>query len=275
MILDGKKIAEEIHGGMRKKMKQADVQPGLAAILIGDDPSSRIYVDMKGRVATSLGFYFEKIHLKKNASSQEVIDVVRRCNTNRKIHGFLLQIPLPKHLSLSEIIQYMDPQKDIDCLHPTTFARLASGEISICPPTAEAVIQLITTSGIQIQGANIVVIGDGFFGRQIALRAMNLKATVTLANSKTQKLIQLTKKADVVITALGKPRFLTASYIKKGAVVIDVGITKEGRSVVGDVDFISVSKKAGAITPVPGGVGPITVALLMKNVLDKALTKKS
>lgn len=274
ILLDGKKIAEKIYEEIRQTIKKTRVRPGLAAILVGDDPSSRLYVDLKGRIAKSLGFYFKKIYLAKNTSPKEVITAIRKCNTDKTIHGFLVQLPLPRQLKKDDILQHIDSQKDIDCIGANQFLAFASGDRMIKPPTAQAVIELLSSIHLSPLGLFTVIIGDGFFGRQIALRLLNEDATVLLANSKTRNLSHITKQADIVITALGKPGFLTGTMVKKGAVVIDVGITKQENKVLGDVDFYSVSKKARALTPVPGGVGPLTVALLMKNTLTRALDLK-
>lgn len=271
ILLDGRKIAEKIYEEIRQTMKKTGVHPGLAALLVGDDPSSQLYVNLKGKVAKDLGFYFKKIQLAKNVSPQKVITAIQRCNTDKKIHGFLVQLPLPHQFKKDDILQYIDSQKDIDCIGSQQFLAFATGDRTIQPPTAQAVIELLSSIHVSPSGLFTVIIGDGFFGRQIALRLLNEDATVLLANSKTRNLAHITKQADIVITALGKPGFLTGSMIKKGAIVVDVGITKRGGKVLGDVDFNLVSKKVRAVTPVPGGVGPLTVALLMKNTLGRAL----
>ena len=275
ILLDGRKIAEYIYQEIKSTMKKSGIRPGLAAILVGEDSSSKLYVDLKGRVATNLGFYFKKIHLKKYATPKVVMSAIKECNADKKIHGFLVQLPLPPQFKKDDILQWLDSKKDIDCIGSQQFLAFASGDRTIQPPTAQAVIELLSSIQMKLSGLCVVVIGDGFFGRQIALRCLNEDATVLLANSKTRNLLRFTKQADVVITAIGKPGFLTGSMIKKGTVVIDVGITKKGKSILGDVDFNSVSKKACALTPVPGGVGPLTVALLMRNTFLVALERKT
>ncbi len=275
ILLDGRKIAENIYQEIKSSMKKSRTTPGLAAILVGEDSSSKLYVDLKGRVATNLGFYFKKIHLERNATPKAVIDAIKQCNADKKIHGFLVQLPLPSQFKKDDILRYIDSKKDIDCIGAQQFLAFATGDRTIHPPTAQAVIELLSSIQMSLRGVCVTVIGDGFFGRQIALRCLNEDATVLLANSKTRNLSHFTKQADVVITAIGKPGFLTGSMIKKGAIVIDVGITKKGKIILGDVDFDSVAKKARALTPVPGGVGPLTVALLMKNTELAALERKA
>ena len=273
MIIDGKKIADEIKQSLKKKtdlLISKGIRPGLGIVLVGNDPSSVLYVNLKERVAREIGFHFEKKYLPDNASKEAVIAAIQELNVNKNIHGQIIQIPLPAHLSLDDVIQVIDYKKDIDCCHPINLSNLFLGHTSMVPPTAEAVVRLIRSVQKNISGMNTVVIGDGFFGRQIAVHMLNADATVTVTHGKTKELASLTSKADCIVTVLGKPHFITAPMIKRGAIVIDVGITTRKKNVLGDVDFAGVQKKASAITPVPGGVGPMTVALLMENVLRAA-----
>lgn len=281
MIIDGKKIADEFKLDLKQRavrLRQGfgAVQPGFAAVLVGDDPASVLYVERKGEMAHELGFYFKKVQLPSSSSQEKVTTVLDALSADRKIHGIILQVPLPLHIALDEVSHHITPEKDIDCFHPDNLAKLFLNKPTIAPPTPEAVLRLIQSTGQELKTSNIVVIGDGFFARQISAHCLNQGAVVTLIHSKAARLARLSREADVVITAVGRAGYLTGAMIKKGAVVIDVGITKQGTKVVGDVDFSSVSRKARAVTPVPGGVGPLTVAVLMENVLMAAqsLTKK-
>lgn len=296
MIIDGKKIAGELKATLLARTKRMRIRPGFAAVLVGSDPASVLYVERKGEMAHELGFYFKKVQLPTSSSQKKVTAVLDALSAERKIHGIIVQVPLPSHIALDEVAHHIDPKKDIDCFHPDNLARLfftkigsgttnrkPSGSLDFArddsvgkqtpfsPPTPEAVLRLIQSTGQELKTSGIVVIGDGFFARQISAHCLNQGAVVTLVHSRAARLAQLTRQADVVITAVGRAGYLTGAMIKKGAVVIDVGITKRGKNVVGDVNFASVSRKARAVTPVPGGVGPLTVAVLMENVLEAAI----
>ncbi|MBI4600112.1 bifunctional 5,10-methylenetetrahydrofolate dehydrogenase/5,10-methenyltetrahydrofolate cyclohydrolase [Candidatus Uhrbacteria bacterium] len=273
MVIDGKKIAEELKESLKTRAKRMRVRPGFAAVLVGNDPSSMVYVEKKGQMAHELGFYFKKIQLSRNASQKKVIVALDALSADPNIHGIILQVPLPGHIALDEVAHHIAPEKDIDCFHPDNLAKLFLNKPTVMPPTPEAVLRLIRSTGQQLEKSDVVVIGDGFFARQISAHCLNQGAVVTLVHSRAQRLAELTRAADVVITAVGRAGYLKAGMVKKGAVVVDVGITKRGKSVVGDVNFVSVSKKARAVTPVPGGVGPLTVAILMENVLKAAQNK--
>ncbi len=276
MIIDGKKIAIELKEDIRKRASRLKVRPGFGVVLVGNDPASLVYVERKCVMAQELGFYFKKVHVPSTVSQKKVMSALDALSADKNIHGIILQVPLPSHIALDEVSHHIDQEKDIDCFHPDNLARLFLNKPTMCPPTPEAVLRLIQSTGQELKSSDIVVIGDGFFARQISAHCLNQGAVVTLVHSKAVRLAALTHAADVVVTAVGRPNFLTGTMIKKGAVVIDVGITKRGTSVVGDVDLASVSRKARAVTPVPGGVGPLTVAVLMENVLKAAqrLTKR-
>jgi len=275
MIVDGKKISEELRDSLRRKCAHLHMRPGFAAVLVGDDPASVLYVQRKGQMAQELGYYFKKVQLPATVSQKKVIAILKALSQDTQIHGIILQVPLPPHIALDEVSHHIAPQKDIDCFHPDNLAKLFLNKPTIVPPTPEAVVRLIQSVRKTLSGARVVAMGDGFFARQITAHCLNQGAIVTLCGSKMKKMSQVTCTADVIITAVGRPNFLKGSMIKKGSIVIDVGITKSGKRVVGDVDFESVAKKARAVTPVPGGVGPLTVAVLMENVLKAAqsLTK--
>ena len=269
MIIDGKKIAEELKRSLEVRGSRIRSRPGFAAVLVGDDPASMLYVERKGQMAQELGFYFKRVHLSASASQKRVIAVLDAVSHDPAIHGILLQVPLPRHIALDEVAHHIAPDKDIDCFHPDNLAKLFLNKpLPFAPPTPEAVLRLIASTGQELGRSDVVVIGDGFFARQISAHCLNRGAVVTLVHSKAARLAQLSRAADVVITAVGKESFLKGTMVKKGAVVIDVGITKKGKRIIGDVHFPSVSRKARAVTPVPGGVGPLTVAVLMENVLE-------
>lgn len=274
-IIDGKKIARGIERRLKrdaaKFYHRTGMQPGLGILLVGDDPASHLYVSIKMSHARSIGLYCKKVLLPKNASEQSVIRHLQKLQNNPRIHGVIIQIPLPKTISLDRVCASIDPKKDIDCLHPLNLTALSNGKKPVFwPPTAESVAHLIAVAKVPLRGKKIAIVGRGFFSRQIAALCTAKKAKVTLiASSMIQKKSAL-QSADIIISAVGKPRIIKGDYIKKGAVVIDVGTAKvEGRT-VGDVDVKTVVTVAGAVSPVPGGVGPVTVAILMKNVLQSA-----
>lgn len=267
MIIDGKKIAEKIKEQIKKDVAGLGVRPGIGIVLVGNDPASHIYVNLKCKVAAELGFSVEKICLPEDVSQVSVIVSIKKLNAKKSIHGIIVQIPLPKHIVLAEVAAVIDPKKDIDCFHPTNLAALFSGAPKIIPPTAEAVMVAISSVEKSITGKHVVIVGSGFFGRQAAAHCINNGATVTITNAKTKNLANITGQANILITAVGRPGCITADMVKEEAIIIDVGITKRGKRVFGDVAYDEVSKKVRAITPVPGGVGPLTVVLLMQNVL--------
>ncbi len=276
-IIDGKILAERIRRRIAREAAQLPTRPGFGAVLVGNDPSSQVYVDLKCRVAEQLGFAFEKIRLPARARTESVVSAVTRLNGRADIHGIIVQIPLPPHVSMDAVSEAIAREKDIDCFHPANLTSLFSGRPVIVPPTAEAVLMAIRTVVRQISGMHAVIVGSGFFGRQAAAHLVNAGATVTLTHSRTKNVAALTRQADIVVSAVGKPGCITKDMVRDDAIVIDVGITKRGKRILGDVAFDEVAPHVRAITPVPGGIGPLTVALLMKNVLEAAkrsLTKR-
>ncbi|MBI2645313.1 bifunctional 5,10-methylenetetrahydrofolate dehydrogenase/5,10-methenyltetrahydrofolate cyclohydrolase [Candidatus Uhrbacteria bacterium] len=274
-ILDGKKLARVSEKKLKKEtsifIKKTGILPGLGILLVGDDPASKLYVSLKKKKAQELGFFCEVVVLSKRASQKKVIAALEKLQAQKNIHGGIVQLPLPCHLTSDEILKQLDVKKDIDCLHPYNLARLFSGKkLQYAPPTAESVIRLIQFSKKKIRNTPIAVVARGFFGRQIAALCRMYGGNVLQTNSEAKDFLEIVRRADIVIAAIGKPRCITGEMIKKGATVIDVGTSEENGRVVGDVDFKTVSKKASAMTPVPGGVGPLTVALLMKNVFNAA-----
>ena len=283
-IIDGKAISAQINKEnaeetARIKEKYGTV-PGLAVVLVGNDPASQVYVSSKVKKCAELGFYSEKIVLPENATQQEVLDVVNSLNNNPAIHGILVQSPPPPQIDEQAIINAIDPAKDVDCFHPVNVGKLLLGDLSgMLPCTPWGVIQLLDRSGISPAGKHAVVLGrSNIVGKPMAALLMakgkNGDATVTVCHSRTKNLAEITRSADIIIAAIGKPEFLKGDMVKEGAVVIDVGINRiadasapKGMRLVGDVAFDEVAEKASGITPVPGGVGPMTIAMLMNNTI--------
>ncbi len=283
-IIDGRKISAEVTEELKEQVKSLkenhDVQPGLAVVIIGDDPASHVYVNAKEKKALELGVFSEKIVLPAESSQEEVLSLIDRLNNDNKIHGILVQSPPPAHIDEEEIILRIAPEKDVDCFHPYNVGRMLIGdENGFKPCTPHGCMVLMERSGIDPSGKHAVIIGrSNIVGKPMASllvqKAKGANATVTICHSRTQNMKELVKQADIVVAAIGKPQFVTADMVKEGAVVLDVGINripdatrKSGARLVGDVDFESVSEKASWITPVPGGVGPMTIGMLMKNTI--------
>ena len=282
-ILDGKKLSntlkEEIKKEVSERLIQKKKQPHLAAVIVGDDGASLTYVGSKVRSCKQVGFLSTLIQLKSTISEKKLLNQINILNKNPDIDGFIVQLPLPKHISEERVLLSIDPKKDVDGFHPTNFGRMALELPSFIPATPFGIIEMIKRYNIKTSGKNCLVIGrSNIVGRPISILMSQKKsygnATVTTAHSKTKNLIKLTLNADIIISALGIPEFLKANMVKKNVVIIDVGITRvidntnpRGYTIKGDVDFTNVLKKAGFITPVPGGVGPMTIAMLLKNTL--------
>ncbi len=274
-ILDGKKCADISEKKLKKEttlfIKKTGGRPGLGILLVGNDSASTLYVSLKKKKAQELGFFCEVVTLSKKASQEKVIQTLEKLQIQKNIHGVIIQLPLPRHLHSEKVLEHLDTKKDIDCLHSRNLARLFSGkDLQYSPPTAESVISLIRLSKKKIRNTSIVVVAKGFFGKQIGVLCRTYGGNVIQIHSESPDFLEILRRADILISAVGKPHCITGAMIKKGAVVIDVGTSNKHGRVVGDVDFKTVSKKASAITPVPGGVGPLTVVLLMKNVLKAA-----
>ena len=281
-LLDGKKtstlvqetIAEEVH----KIVAQGQRPPHLVAILVGDNGASMTYVNNKVTACERVGFASSVVNLPENVSQEDLLKEIEKLNEDKGIDGFIVQLPLPKHINEQEVLLAINPDKDADGFHPTNFGRMALGLEAFIPATPYGILELLSQYKIPTDGKNVVVIGrSDIVGRPISilLSQKPWNATVILTHSRTQNLAELTQKADIIIAALGIPNFLKAEMVKEGAVIIDVGITrvkdasaKKGFRIVGDVDFEHVKNKASYITPVPGGVGPMTIAMLMKNTLN-------
>ncbi|MCD6489734.1 MAG: bifunctional methylenetetrahydrofolate dehydrogenase/methenyltetrahydrofolate cyclohydrolase FolD [Thermodesulfobacterium sp.] len=285
-IIDGKAIAQEIREKIKKEVEELrekyDIIPGLVTILVGEDPASISYVKGKQKTAQTLGFYSVEERLPENTSEDELIKLIDKYNKDLKIHGILVQLPLPKSINERRIINAIDPRKDVDGFHPVNVGKMVIGEPCFLPCTPHGILVILKKIGCQVEGVEVVVVGrSNIVGKPIANLLIQKRkpvgnATVTICHTRTRDLAFHTKRADILIVAVGKPKFITADMVKEGAVVIDVGVnrigtTPEGKAILcGDVDFENVKEKAKAITPVPGGVGPMTITMLMKNTLEAA-----
>lgn len=275
MIINGKELAGKIRSELKlevENMKEKGIIPKLAVIMVGDNKASEVYVRNKSRACNEIGIEFEEFLKDENTSQAELIGLIDTLNNREDIHGILLQSPIPNHLDIREAFNKIDPKKDVDGFHPINVGKLVIGEDSFISCTPYGIMKMLEAYNIDVSGKRAVVIGrSNIVGKPVAQCLLNKNATVTICHSKTQNIEEVVKEADIVIAALGKPKFVTADMIKEGAVVIDVGINRndEGK-LVGDVDFENVEKKASYITPVPGGVGPMTIAMLMNNVVKAA-----
>ena len=269
MIIDGKQIAKKIRISIAEQVAKLDRKPGLAVVLVGDDPASAVYVRNKDNACKEVGFYSEKINKPADITQAELLSEVDRLNKDYKIDGILVQLPLPNHLDANQVIEAINPNKDVDGFHSENVGKLMQNKAYLRPCTPKGIMTMLATTGIDLVGKNCVVVGaSNIVGRPMAMELLNARATVTICNSKTQDLSTKLKQADVVVVAVGKPKMIQGDWIKEGAIVIDVGINRlENGSLSGDVDFDSVQEKAAWITPVPGGVGPMTIATLLENTL--------
>ena len=283
-IIDGKSVAEKVLsecGQEIEDLKKEGVTPGLAVVLVGSNPASKVYVGSKVRKCAELGLHSEKVELPEDATQQEVLDVVLKLNADPKIHGILVQSPPPAHIDEAAIVRAIDPAKDVDGFHPENVAKLALEDASgFVPCTPAGCMRLLKEAGVETSGAEAVVIGRSMIvGKPMALLLMSKEgnATVTVAHSRTKDLAAVCRRADIIVAAIGMPEFVTADMVKDGAAVIDVGINrvedstaKKGYRLVGDVAYAEVAPKCSAITPVPGGVGPMTIAMLISNTIKAA-----
>ena len=255
------------------KLKAQGIMPGLAVIIVGDDPASRVYVNNKKKACEELGILSEEYALSAETSEEELLALIDRLNADDKISGILVQLPLPKGLSEEKVINRINPKKDVDAFHPVNVGKIMIGNYDFVPCTPAGVMELIAESGIDISGKECVIVGrSNIVGKPMSMLLLHQNGTVTVCHSRTKDLAEVTKRADILVVAVGRPEFITGDMIKEGAVVIDVGINRlENKKLVGDVEFESAEKVASAITPVPGGVGPMTIAMLMKNTLKAAV----
>ncbi len=285
-IISGTEIAAQIRQELEQEIAELrdryDVTPGLATVLVGEDPASQVYVGQKQKTSLALGIYSERHDLPAETSEEELLALIDRLNEDSKIHGILVQLPLPKHVNETRILHAIDPKKDVDGFHPVNLGKLMIGEPDYLPCTPHGIQQLLLRSGIEVDGAEVVIVGrSNIVGKPIANMLLQKKeganATVTVCHTGTKEMALHTRRADILIVAAGKPRAITADMVKEGVVVIDVGVHRigvrreSGKSVLcGDVDFETVKEKARAITPVPGGVGPMTITMLMLNTVRAA-----
>lgn len=284
-LILGKDVSESIYAELRAriaKLKAAGITPGLAVVLVGDDPASQVYVRMKGKKCEELGMHSVTVVMPAASTQAQVLAKVAELNADPAIHGFLVQLPLPAHIDEEAVINAIAPAKDVDCFHPYNVGKMLIGEPDFLPATPAGVQQMLVRSGVPTAGKHVVVVGrSNIVGKPMAAMMMQhgpgADSTVTITNSKTEHLADITRQADILIVAIGKAKFITADMVKDGAVVIDVGTNRvddpaspKGSRLVGDVDFDAVSQKAAAITPVPGGVGPMTICMLMANTVHAA-----
>jgi methylenetetrahydrofolate dehydrogenase (NADP+) / methenyltetrahydrofolate cyclohydrolase len=283
-LINGAEISAQIREELKKEiagLRAKNIVPGLVTVLVGADPASQVYVASKEKTSKELGIYSERHDLPENTTQTDLLKLIDRLNKDSRINGILVQVPLPKHLNEADVLYAIDPRKDVDGFHPVNVGKLMIGEADYLPCTPAGIQQLLIRSGVKIDGAEVVVIGrSNIVGKPIAnillQKAPGANATVTICHTGTKDLASHTRNADILIVASGKPKTVTGDMVKDGVVVIDVGVnqvgtTKSGKRIlVGDVDFDSVKEKAGAITPVPGGVGPMTITMLMMNTVKAA-----
>lgn len=275
LLIDGKKISTEIKDELKvtvEKLKKQGVETCLAVIQVGDDPASSIYVRNKKRACAYVGIESLSYELPEETTEDQLVKLVKELNENDNVHGILVQLPLPKHINADTIIRTISPDKDVDGFHPESVGRLCIGEPGFVSCTPAGIIQLLKRSGIEIEGKECVVVGrSNIVGKPMSILLLRENGTVTITHSRTKDLKEVTGRADILVVAIGKPKFITADYVKEGAVVIDVGMHRnEENKLCGDVDFDDIKDKVSAITPVPGGVGPMTIAMLMYNCVEAA-----
>jgi len=276
-----KAIREELKTEVAELKEKHDIVPGLVTILVGEDPASQSYVSAKNKTAHALGIHSEQVTLPADTSDQDLLTIVEKYNKDKKIHGILVQLPLPKHINETNVLYAIDPAKDVDGFHPVNVGKMVVGEECFLPCTPHGILELLIRSGVETSGAEVVVIGrSNIVGKPIANLMLQKRkggnATVTLCHTRTKDMAAHCKRADIIIAAVGVPKMVTADMVKDGVVIIDVGVnrigkTAEGKAILaGDVDFDAVKEKASYITPVPGGVGPMTITMLMKNTVQAA-----
>lgn len=276
-----KAIREELKNEIAGLKEKHNVVPGLVTILVGEDPASQSYVSAKNKTAHALGIHSEQVTLAADTSEQELLNLIGKYNNDNKINGILVQLPLPKHINEAKVLYAIDPDKDVDGFHPVNVGKMVLGEQCYLPCTPHGILELLTRSGVKTSGAEVVVIGrSNIVGKPISNLMLQKRdggnATVTICHTRTRDMAAHTKRADIIIAAVGVPKMVTADMVKDGVVIIDVGVNRIGKTadgkaiLAGDVDFDAVKEKAAAITPVPGGVGPMTITMLMKNTVQAA-----
>ncbi|BFQ96465.1 bifunctional methylenetetrahydrofolate dehydrogenase/methenyltetrahydrofolate cyclohydrolase [Enterococcus cecorum] len=279
-LLNGKELAQKLQQEMTQEvteLKEKGLQPGLAVILVGEDPASQVYVRNKERAANNIGMYSVVYRLPETTSEADLITKIEELNHDDKVHGILVQLPLPKHINEDLVLDTIDPAKDVDGFHPMNLGNLFAGKPTMIPCTPAGIMELIKLSGLDLAGKNAVIIGrSNIVGKPMAHLLLQANATVTICHSKTKDLPKVAKQADVLVVAIGRANFVTADFVKEGAVVIDVGINRdENNKLTGDVKFDEVAPLTSYITPVPGGVGPMTITMLMRQTIDAAKRKEN
>ena len=278
-IINGKEISKKIRQELKEevtKLKIEGINPGLAVVIVGNDPASRVYVNNKKRACEEIGIKSFEYALPEETTEQELYDLVQKLNNDVDVDGILVQLPLPKHINEEKIINAIFPNKDVDAFHPHNVGKIMIGNYDYLPCTPSGVMELINNTGIDVSGKECVIVGrSNIVGKPMGMLLLHSNGTVTICHSRTKNLKEVCKRADILVVAIGKPRFVNSEYVKEGAIVIDVGTNRvEDNKLVGDVDFDEVSKIASYITPVPGGVGPMTIATLMKNTVKAAIVNK-
>ena len=271
-LINGKEISASYRAELKEKIASLPVRPGLAVVLVGNDPASQVYVRNKSRACEEVGIYSEKYTLPEETTRVQLLSLIAQLNESPAIHGILVQLPLPRHLDPEEVILAIDPRKDVDAFHPVNVGKIMIGNFDFLPCTPAGVMEMLRRSGIDPAGKECVVIGrSNIVGKPMAMLLLHANATVTVCHSKTRDLAAVCRRADILVSAVGKPRFVTADMVKEGAVVIDVGTNRdENGKLIGDVDFDAVSQKTSYISPVPGGVGPMTITMLLRNTVTAA-----
>lgn len=274
-IIDGKQIAKEVRAEIAAEcaeLKKKGIIPGLAVVIVGTDPASQVYVRNKKKACEEVGFRSEVFELPEKTTEEELLALVKKLNEDVNIHGILVQLPLPEHLDDEVIIANIDPKKDVDAFHPSNVGKIMIGNYDFLPCTPAGVMVLLEKSGIDVSGKECVVVGrSNIVGKPQAMLLLHANGTVTICHSRTKDLAEVTRRADILVVAIGKADFITGDMVKDGAVVIDVGMNRKADGkLTGDVDFATVEPKASYITPVPGGVGPMTITMLLRNTLTSA-----
>ncbi len=273
-IIDGKSIAKELRESLAPRvaaLKEQGITPGLTVIVVGDDPASAIYVRNKERACVKLGMNSQVLRFPAETTQEEILNIVRLLNQDDSVHGILVQLPLPRHIDEQAVLRAIDPDKDVDGFHAMNAGRLMNGEPGFVACTPKGVMRLLEVSGVELDGKNAVVVGrSNIVGKPMALLLLQKNCTVTIAHSHTKDLAAVTRSADILVVAVGRAGFITGDMVKPGAAVMDVGINRVDGKVVGDVDFESAKEVASCITPVPGGVGAMTIAMLMENTVEAA-----
>ena len=277
IVLDGKNLALKIRQELKQKVEEQAVKPGLVVLLVGEDPASQIYVRNKERAANEVGFHSVVERLPETTTQEELLEKIKTLNEDDAIHGILVQLPLPKQIDSQTVLEAIIPEKDVDGFHPVNLGKLLQKDESIVPCTPKGIIRLLEEYEIDLVGKEMVVIGQStIVGRPMALLGLNRGATVTVCHSRTKDLEKQIARADIIISAVGKPNLVLREHVKKGAVIIDVGINRlESGKIVGDVDFDGVKDQVSAITPVPGGVGPMTIAMLLEQTYLNACKREN